>query len=157
MSGLQSGVVMSKIAVIFGLALAAGAIAAPAFADTVVYGCKIERRIEGQDQQVYSNTLRADPAMRFRFAIDPAAGKACRLDGMTCAPVFSTLAVTAVDGGLQGAGVRLTDGVPATLTYWPNGKMSFVVTGSANGHSVNSQTLSGVGDCTPTGEKALIR
>lgn len=148
---------MPKIAVVFGLALVAGALAAPAFADTVVYACKIERRIEGQDQQVYSNTLRADPALRFRFALDQTAGKACRLDGMTCAPMFSTFTVTSVDGGLQGAGTRLTDGVPTTLTYWPNGRMSFVTSGPANGRMVNSQTLSAAGDCAPTGEHALIR
>lgn len=148
---------MPKIAAVLGLALAVVVTAAPAFADTVVYACKIERRIEGQDQQVYSPTLRADPALRFRFAIDQAAGKACRLDGMTCMPVFSTLNVSPADGGLQGSGTRLTDGLPATLTYWPSGKMSFVVAGAAGGRSVNSQTLSGAGDCAPTGEHALIR
>jgi hypothetical protein len=148
---------MPKIVVVLGLALAAAIITAPAIADTVVYACKIERRIEGQDQQVYSATLRADPALRFRFAIDQAAGKACRLDGMTCMPVFSTFALTAADGEVRGAGTRLTDGLPVTFTYWPSGKMSFVVAGSANGHAVNSQTLSGDGDCAPTGERALIR
>jgi hypothetical protein len=148
---------MPKIAVVLGLALAAAVTIAPAFAETVVYACKIERRIEGQDQQIYSATLRADPALRFRFAIDQTAGKACRLDGMTCMPMFSALAVTAAEGGLKGAGTRLTDGLPVTLTYWPSGKMSFVVAGEANGHAVNSQTLSGAGDCAPTGEHALIR
>jgi hypothetical protein len=148
---------MPKISVVLGLAFALTVTAAPAFADTVVYACKIERRIEGQDQQIYSATLRADPTLRFRFAIDQAAGKACRLDGMTCMPVFSTFAVTPAEGGLRGAGTRLTDGLPVTLTYWPSGKMSFVVAGEANGHAVNSQTLSAAGDCAPTGERAMIR
>lgn len=139
------------------LGLAAAALSTPAFADTVVYACKIERRIEGQDQQIYSPTLRADPTFAFRFAMDETAGKACRLDGMTCMPMFSVLSLSRVDGTIKAVGTRFTDGLPTTLTAWPTGRMSFVVAGVVNGRSVNSQTLSSEGDCVATGEKAAIR
>jgi hypothetical protein len=138
-----------------GLALAA---AAPAFAEATVYSCRIERRIEGQDVQVYSQSLRSDPALRFRFAIDIGAGKACRLDGGQCMPIFSTLNVAAEGDNVKATGTRLTDGVPTTLTLLPNGGMTFAVAGSGEGGKrINSQTVAGANDCVATAEKVMLR
>jgi hypothetical protein len=144
---------MIRTLALLGLSLCA----APAFAAPTVYSCKIERRIEGQDTQVYSPNLRGDPALNFRFAFDAEAGKGCRLDGMSCMPMFSTLTLSNEGGAIKGSGTRLTDGVPVTLTLFPGGRMAFQVVGQAEGRQINSQTLSGPNDCVATSEAVRIR
>lgn len=61
------------------LAGLAAALAAPAFADTQVWECRIERRIDSGHTTMMEDGQRASPKMRFDFVIDSAANKACLL------------------------------------------------------------------------------
>jgi hypothetical protein len=61
------------------LVLGAIALAAPAFADTQIWECKVERRIEHSKSIDYTAADRARPEMRLDFVVDVADNKGCLL------------------------------------------------------------------------------
>jgi hypothetical protein len=75
----------------FALPLLLTLCAAPAFAETQVWECKIEQRIEHSRSTAYTEAQRAQPNLRLDFAVDPAANKGCLLTpgADTCATAFN--------------------------------------------------------------------
>ena len=61
------------------LAALAVAIVAPAFAETQVWECKVERRIERSVSVMYTASDRARPEMRLDFVVDVPDNKGCLL------------------------------------------------------------------------------
>ena len=117
----------SIASVALGAMLLAGA---PAFAQAKVYECKVaSTMIDGKPGQPYTDEMRAKPEFRERFAIDSAAGKACRIMGDICSPFFTVLTLETTDSQLKASGSRVVDGARVAINYFPAQKRAFFYTG----------------------------
>jgi hypothetical protein len=115
-------------------------VSAPAFADTEVWECKVERRIDSGHTTMYEEGQRASSKLRMDFALDAKANKGCLMDvgsDSKCAVVYT-------GAGENGGIVRLDMKAPDNMLDLVN---IFAKTGSFVRIHGETQWMGKTGDC----------
>lgn len=102
------------------VSLACLTLAAPAFAETVAYECKVGSTIIDGKVTTYTDAMRANPQFAKRFAVDVAAGKACLMMGDICDPFFNVLKAEEKPNMISATGTRISDGGYVSFQFFPD-------------------------------------
>src|SRR5262245_20598698 len=94
-------------------------VALPAFADTEVWECKVERRIDSGHTTMYEEGQRASPKLRMDFALDTKANKGCLMDvgsDSKCAVIYTG---AADEGGRVRLDMKAPDNMLDLVNIFP--------------------------------------